>query len=110
MLEVERETDRYLDRRAAIDRYRAGRRRTAEVFGMLAPEAYHERPIALRNPIVFYEGHLTRGSRFSSSAASTPRTSPPYRALSPRGRRVRRSRHMVNGRTAPSSRLSRRRT
>ncbi len=58
MLEVERETDRYLDRRAAVDRYRAGRRRTAEVFGMLAPEAYHERPIALRNPIVFYEGHL----------------------------------------------------
>ena len=25
---------------------------------MLAPDAYHDRPIALRNPIVFYEGHI----------------------------------------------------
>src|SRR5947207_1903870 len=58
MLKVETETGRYLDRRAAVDRYLSGRRRTAEIFGMLAPEAYHDRPIALRNPIVFYEGHL----------------------------------------------------
>jgi iron(II)-dependent oxidoreductase len=58
MLEVETETGRYLDRRAAVDLYRANRRRTAEIFGMLVPEAYHDRPIALRNPIVFYEGHL----------------------------------------------------
>src|SRR5437773_7819223 len=58
MLKVETETGRSLDRRAAVDRYLSGRRRTAEIFGMLAPEAYHDRPIALRNPIVFYEGHL----------------------------------------------------
>src|SRR2546430_251725 len=58
MLKVETETGRSLDRRAAVDRYISGRRRTAEIFGMLAPEAYHDRPIALRNPIVFYEGHL----------------------------------------------------
>jgi len=58
MPEVETETGRYLDRRAAVDWYRANRRRTAEIFEMLAPEAYHDRPIALRNPIVFYEGHL----------------------------------------------------
>jgi ergothioneine biosynthesis protein EgtB len=58
MPEVEMETGRYLDRRAAADWYRANRRKTAEIFGMLAQEAYHDRPIALRNPIVFYEGHL----------------------------------------------------
>jgi ergothioneine biosynthesis protein EgtB len=58
MLEVETETGRSLDRRAAVDWYRANRGRTAGIFGMLAPDAYHDRPIALRNPIVFYEGHL----------------------------------------------------
>src|SRR6266542_4072062 len=58
MLEVEKETGLYLDRRAAVDWYRANRGRTAGIFGMLSPEAYHDRPIALRNPIVFYEGHL----------------------------------------------------
>ena len=28
------------------------------LFDMLAEEAYYSRPIALRHPIVFYEGHL----------------------------------------------------
>ncbi|HYC91370.1 MAG TPA: SUMF1/EgtB/PvdO family nonheme iron enzyme [Thermoanaerobaculia bacterium] len=38
--------------------YRAIRARTRELFGLIAPEAYYDRPIPLRNPIVFYEGHL----------------------------------------------------
>jgi iron(II)-dependent oxidoreductase len=38
--------------------YRATRARTRELFDIVAPAAYYERPIALRNPIVFYEGHL----------------------------------------------------
>ncbi|HKO54332.1 MAG TPA: SUMF1/EgtB/PvdO family nonheme iron enzyme [Thermoanaerobaculia bacterium] len=38
--------------------FREGRARTAEVFSIPRPESYYERPIALRNPIVFYEGHL----------------------------------------------------
>jgi formylglycine-generating enzyme required for sulfatase activity len=38
--------------------YRQTRTRTRELFDLVAPEAYYERPIALRNPIVFYEGHL----------------------------------------------------
>jgi formylglycine-generating enzyme required for sulfatase activity len=38
--------------------YRATRARTRQLFDIVAPEAYYERPIALRNPIVFYEGHL----------------------------------------------------
>jgi iron(II)-dependent oxidoreductase len=38
--------------------YREARARTRTLFDAVAPEAYYERPIALRNPIVFYEGHL----------------------------------------------------
>ena len=38
--------------------FRAARRRTRELFEIIVPEAYYDRPIALRNPIVFYEGHL----------------------------------------------------
>ena len=42
----------------AIERYRAGRARSKQVFGIPRPERYYDRPIKLRNPIVFYEGHL----------------------------------------------------
>lgn len=38
--------------------YRANRARTRELFDLVKPDAYFDRPIALRNPIVFYEGHL----------------------------------------------------
>jgi iron(II)-dependent oxidoreductase len=38
--------------------YRATRQRTRQLFDIVAPAAYYDRPIALRNPIVFYEGHL----------------------------------------------------
>jgi formylglycine-generating enzyme required for sulfatase activity len=38
--------------------YRRTRARTKALFGLLTDEAYYDRPIALRNPIVFYEGHL----------------------------------------------------
>lgn len=41
-----------------IARYRAGRDRSKEVFAIPRPEHYYDRPIRLRNPIVFYEGHL----------------------------------------------------
>jgi gamma-glutamyl hercynylcysteine S-oxide synthase len=34
------------------------RARTRQLFDMIHPDAYATRPIALRNPIVFYEGHL----------------------------------------------------
>ena len=50
--------ERSVDRRASIARYRANRRHTAELFDVVVPEAYESRPIELRNPIVFYEGHL----------------------------------------------------
>src|SRR4051794_1276503 len=47
-----------LDRPALLDRFRRLRARTRELFGLLEGSVYYERPIALRNPIVFYEGHL----------------------------------------------------
>src|SRR6185436_9504484 len=58
MATAETDTERLLDRAAAIERFRAGRTRTAGIFDVLTPDAYHDRPIELRNPIVFYEGHL----------------------------------------------------
>ncbi|HEX2835866.1 MAG TPA: SUMF1/EgtB/PvdO family nonheme iron enzyme [Thermoanaerobaculia bacterium] len=38
--------------------YRANRERTKELFALVNDAAYYDRPIALRNPIVFYEGHF----------------------------------------------------
>ena len=38
--------------------YRAIRAHSRNLFALFAPAAYYERPIALRNPVVFYEGHL----------------------------------------------------
>src|SRR5713226_5815441 len=46
------------NRDAWIDWYRTNRRRSRELFEVARPEAYYERPIPLRNPICFYEGHL----------------------------------------------------
>jgi ergothioneine biosynthesis protein EgtB len=47
-----------VDRQALVAWYRRNRERSAALFDMLADEAYYSRPIALRHPIVFYEGHL----------------------------------------------------
>src|SRR6187549_4097878 len=47
-----------LDRVALLTRFRRLRARTREIFALLDERVYYERPIALRNPIVFYEGHL----------------------------------------------------
>jgi len=46
------------DRAAAVDRFRRARLRTRALFDLLDPAVYYDKPIALRNPIVFYEGHL----------------------------------------------------
>lgn len=46
------------DRTALVDWYRRNRERTRSLFDLIEPSAYYTRPIALRNPIVFYEGHL----------------------------------------------------
>src|SRR5689334_20189032 len=46
------------NRRAALDWYCRTRARSRGLFDLLADEAYYSQPIALRHPIVFYEGHL----------------------------------------------------
>lgn len=46
------------DRQALLQWYDRNRERTAQLFGMVADDAYYRRPIALRNPIVFYQGHI----------------------------------------------------
>jgi ergothioneine biosynthesis protein EgtB len=38
--------------------YRRNRERSRAIFDLLSPDAYYDQPIALRHPIVFYEGHL----------------------------------------------------
>jgi iron(II)-dependent oxidoreductase len=41
-----------------IDWYRGGGKITRQLFTIPVAEAYFDRPIPLRNPIVFYEGHI----------------------------------------------------
>lgn len=47
-----------ITRDTAIAWYRKNRARTDALFDLLAPDTYYSRPISLRHPIVFYEGHL----------------------------------------------------
>ena len=51
-------SDQRIDREQAIAWYQKNRARTAEIFGLLTDSAYYDQPIALRHPIVFYEGHV----------------------------------------------------
>jgi len=41
-----------------IGRYRRNRERSRAIFDLISSDAYYSRPIALRHPLVFYEGHL----------------------------------------------------
>ena len=47
-----------IDRGALVAWYQQNRARSRQLFDLIHPAAYYSRPIALRNPIVFYEGHL----------------------------------------------------
>ena len=47
-----------LDREALAAWYVRNRERSQALFDRVRPEAYESRPIALRNPICFYEGHI----------------------------------------------------
>ncbi len=48
-----------------LSSYQRSRARSRELFDVLTNEAYYSQPIALRHPIVFYEGHLP-GFSFNS--------------------------------------------
>ena len=54
-----------IDRAELVHWYRQNRLRTRALFDLIAPETYYSRPISLRNPIVFYEGHLPAFSLIS---------------------------------------------
>ncbi|HWN06809.1 MAG TPA: SUMF1/EgtB/PvdO family nonheme iron enzyme [Steroidobacteraceae bacterium] len=47
-----------VDRDAIIRDYLRNRARTRALFDLLDEDAYYSRPIPLRHPLVFYEGHL----------------------------------------------------
>lgn len=47
-----------LDRDAMRARFDRVRARSRQLFDLITEDAYYSRPITLRNPIVFYEGHL----------------------------------------------------
>jgi ergothioneine biosynthesis protein EgtB len=47
-----------VDRQALVDWYRRNRQRSAALFDLVDEAAYYTRPIDLRHPVVFYEGHL----------------------------------------------------
>jgi gamma-glutamyl hercynylcysteine S-oxide synthase len=47
-----------LDREELIEWYRRNRVRSAYLFGRIEPAAFEQRPIPLRHPFIFYEGHL----------------------------------------------------
>jgi hypothetical protein len=51
-------TSTALDRRALLDWYSRNRARSNAIFDVVSEEAYYSRPISLRHPPVFYEGHL----------------------------------------------------
>jgi gamma-glutamyl hercynylcysteine S-oxide synthase len=46
------------DQAVFADWYRRNRQRSHALFDLLVEDAYYSQPIALRHPIVFYEGHL----------------------------------------------------
>ncbi len=45
-------------RQALTDRYQRNRQRSAQLFDLVDEASYYSKPIDLRHPIVFYEGHL----------------------------------------------------
>jgi iron(II)-dependent oxidoreductase len=47
-----------MDRDHLLKWFRRNRERSEQLFGMIDERCYYDRPIDLRNPIVFYEGHL----------------------------------------------------
>jgi ergothioneine biosynthesis protein EgtB len=47
-----------ISRSQLVEWYRRNRERSRSIFDLVSDEAYYSKPIALRHPIVFYEGHL----------------------------------------------------
>ena len=76
-----------IDRDALIARYRRNRERSRALFDLLTERAYYSQPIALRHPIVFYEGHLPAFSfnTLVKKGIGRPSIDPALEALFARG-------------------------
>jgi gamma-glutamyl hercynylcysteine S-oxide synthase len=76
-----------LDRAALLDRFRRVRARSRHLFDLITSDAYYSRPIALRNPVVFYEGHLAAFSvnTLIKKALGEPGIDPDLEVLFARG-------------------------
>jgi formylglycine-generating enzyme required for sulfatase activity len=70
-----------------IDWYARNRTRSRELFDLVSEAAYYSRPIDLRHPIVFYEGHLPAFSfnTLVKRALGGPSIDPRLEALFARG-------------------------
>jgi len=84
-------TDRHdapvVDRHAAVHVYLENRGRSQSLFDLLDPDTYYERPISLRHPVVFYEGHIPAFSVicFLKRALGHPGLDPELEQLFARG-------------------------
>ncbi len=74
-------------REALADWYSRNRERSARLFALIDPSAYYERPIPLRHPFAFYEGHLPTFSflTLNERALGEKPLNPPYEKLFERG-------------------------
>lgn len=70
-----------------LDWYLRNRARSRQLFDLITDEAYYSQPIALRHPIVFYEGHLPAFSfnTLMKRALGAPSIEPPLELLFARG-------------------------
>ncbi|HEY2474659.1 MAG TPA: SUMF1/EgtB/PvdO family nonheme iron enzyme [Candidatus Cybelea sp.] len=59
-----------IDRSQMLQRYRENRKRTAAVFWLVHDDAFYDRPIPLRHPFAFYEGHIPAFSYFTLNERS----------------------------------------
>jgi iron(II)-dependent oxidoreductase len=67
--------------------FERNRRRSRQWFDLVAPDAYHARPLPLRHPIVFYEGHVAafNVNTLVKRALARPGVDPALEALFARG-------------------------
>ncbi len=76
-----------LDRSALLAWYAANRERSAAIFSLVEDSAMYSRPIPLRHPIAFYEGHLPAFSFLTLNRRSLGEASidPAFETLFERG-------------------------
>ena len=76
-----------LDRSVLADWYRRNRERSAQIFALIDEAAFATRPIPLRHPFIFYEGHLPAFSflTLNERALGEPPLDPALERLFERG-------------------------